>query len=145
MQLKNNIKRMKNLKVVLVCIFLFASFSLLETACSKNKASTTPSTIALIGSWLGSQTEEGSSSTAIGFTFKTDHSVDFYVDSRLVEGAGEWLLQDNTLTITYISRFDPNATYVYTATYVAKTGLLSAGTWYVRENTMHGTFTLTKQ
>ena len=136
---------MKNLMVVLVYTFLFASFSLLDTACSKNKASKAPGTITLTGSWLGTQTEDGSSSSAIGFTFKTDHTVDFYVDSRLVEGAGEWLLQDNTLTITYISRFDPNATYVYTATYVAKTGLLSAGTWYVRENTMHGTFTITKQ
>jgi hypothetical protein len=136
---------MKNFKIVLVCTFLFASFSTLQTACSKNKASIATGTITLTGSWLGTQTEDGSSSSAIGFTFKTDHTVDFYVDSRLVEGAGEWLLQDNTLTITYISRFDPNATYVYTATYVAKTGLLSAGTWYVRENTMHGTFTLTKQ
>jgi hypothetical protein len=136
---------MKNLKIVLVCTFLFASFSLLETACSKNKASTAPSTIALTGSWLGTQTEEGSSSTAIVFTFKTDHTVDFYVDSRLVDGAGEWLLQNNTLSITYNSRFDPNATYVYTATYDSKTGLLSAGTWYVRENTMHGTWTMTRQ
>jgi hypothetical protein len=136
---------MKNLKVVLVYTLLFASFSMLETACSKNKAIKTPSTIALTGNWLGTQTEEGSSSTAIGFTFKSDHSVDFYVDSRLVEGAGEWLLQNNTLSITYNSRLDPNATYVYTATYDSKTGLLSAGTWYVRGNTMHGTFTLTKQ
>jgi hypothetical protein len=136
---------MKNLKVVLVCTLLFASFSLLETACSKNKVSTVPGTIALTGSWIGTQTEEGSSSMAIGFTFKTDHTVDFYVDGRLVDGAGEWLLQNNTLNITYNSRFDPNATYVYTATYDSKTGLLSAGTWYVRENTMHGTFTLTKQ
>ncbi len=136
---------MKNLKVVLVYTFLFASFSMLQTACSKNKASIAPGTITLTGSWIGTQTEEGSSSTAIGFTFKTDHSVDFYVDGRLVEGAGEWLLQDDTLTITYISRFDPNATYVYTATYDAKTGLLSAGTWYVRENTVHGTWTMTRQ
>jgi hypothetical protein len=135
---------MKNLKIVLVCTLLFASFSLLETACSKNKVSTAPSTITLTGSWLGTQTEEGNSSTAIGFTFKTDHTVDFYVDGRLVDGAGEWLLQNNTLNITYNSRFDPNATYVYTATYDSKTGLLSAGTWYVRENTQHGTFTLTK-
>jgi hypothetical protein len=136
---------MKNFKVVVVYTFLFASFSMLQTACSKNKANNTPNTITLTGSWLGTQTEEGSSSTAIGFTFKTDHTVDFYVDGRLVEGAGEWLLQDHTLTITYISRFDPNATYVYTATYDSRTGLLSAGTWLVRENTMHGTFSLTKQ
>ena len=136
---------MKNLKIVLVCTLLFASFSMLDTACSKNKASIATGTITLTGSWIGTQTEEGSSSTAIGFTFKTDHSVDFYVDGRLVDGTGEWLLQDNTLTITYISRFDPNATYVYTATYVAKTGLLSAGTWYVRENTVHGTWTMTRQ
>jgi len=136
---------MKNFKIVLVCTFLFASFSMLETACSKNKASKAPGTITLTGSWAGTQTEEGSSSTAIGFTFKTDHTVDFYVDGRLVEGAGEWLLQDDTLTITYISRFDPNATYVYTANYDAKTGLLSAGTWYVRENTVHGTWTMTRQ
>lgn len=136
---------MKNLKVVLVCTLLFASFSLLETACSKNKASTAPSTIALTGNWLGTQTEEGSSSTAIGFTFKSDHTVDFYVDSRLVEGVGTWLLLDNTLSITYNSRLDPNATYVYTATYDSKSGLLSAGTWYVRENTQHGTWTMTRQ
>lgn len=136
---------MKNLKVALVYIFLFASFSLLETACSKNKASTAPSTIALTGNWLGTQTEEGSSSTSIGFTFKSDHTVDFYVDSRLVEGAGTWLLLDNTLSITYNSRLDPNSTYVYTATYDSKTGLLSAGTWYVRENTQHGTWTMTRQ
>ena len=136
---------MKNLKIVLVYTFIFASFSMLETACSKKKPSLAPGTMALTGSWIGTQTEEGSSSTAIGFTFKIDHTVDFYVDGRLVEGAGEWLLQDNTLTITYISRFDPNATYVYTATYDTRTGLLSAGTWYVRENTMHGTWTMTRQ
>ena len=136
---------MKNLKSLMLFTLLLGTFSVLQMACTKNNASTIPSTIVLTGSWLGTQTEEGNSSTAIGFTFKTDHTVDFYVDGRLVEGAGEWLLQDNTLTITYISRFDPNATYVYTATYDAKTGLLSAGTWYVRENTMHGTFSLTRQ
>ena len=136
---------MKNFKLVLVYTLLFASFSLLETACSKNKAIKTPSTIALSGSWADTQTEEGSSSTVIGFTFKTDHTVDFYVDGRLVDGAGTWLLQDNTLSITNNSRFDPNVTYVYTATYDALTALLSPGTWYVRENTMHGTFTLTEQ
>jgi hypothetical protein len=136
---------MKNLNSLMLFTLLLATFSVLQMACTKNNASTTPSTIVLTGSWLGTQTEEGSSSTAIGFTFKTDHTVDFYVDGRLVEGAGDWLLQDNTLTITYISRFDPNATYVYTANYDAKTGLLSAGTWYVRENTVHGTWTMTKQ
>lgn len=136
---------MKNIKFVLVCMLIFTISSFLQTACSKNKASTSPSTIALTGSWLGTKTEEGSSSTTIGFTFKSDHTVDFYVDSRLVDGAGTWLLLDNTLNITYNSRLDPNATYVYTAIYDSKTGLLSAGTWYVRENTQHGTWTMTRQ
>jgi phenolic acid decarboxylase len=136
---------MKNLKSLVLFTLLLGTCGVLPIACSKNKSTTAPSTKVLTGSWVGTQTEEGSSSMAIGFTFKTDHTIDFYVDGRLVDGAGEWLLQNNTLNITYNSRFDPNATYVYTATYDSKTGLLSAGTWYVRENTMHGTFTLTKQ
>lgn len=136
---------MKNLKSLMLFTLLIGTCSVLPVACSKNKSTTAPSTKVLTGSWVGSQTEAGSSSTAIGFTFKTDYTVDFYLDSRLVEGVGTWLLQDNTLSITYNSRLDPNSTYVYTANYDSKIGLLSAGTWYVRENTMHGTWTLSRQ
>ena len=136
---------MKNLKSLMLFTLLIGICSVLLVACNKNKSTTTPSTKVLTGSWVGSQTEVGSSSTAIGFTFKTDHTADFYMGSSLVEGVGTWLLQDNTLSITYNSRLDPNSTYVYTANYDSKIGLLSAGTWYVRENTMHGTWTLSRQ
>ena len=137
---------MKNLKSILASTLLITSLLFLQTACRKSASSNPTPSIPITGTWLGTQTEDGSgTSTSISFTLKTDNSLDLSVDGRLVLGSGNWQLTGNAFSATYIYRSDPTASYVYTGTYDSKTGNLSAGIWFIRGTTTRGTFTLSKQ
>lgn len=135
----NNIKNSTFYKMLLFGAFL-TLFS-----CSKATEST-PSTISITGTWVGTQSEPNATiSTPISFVIKSDNTFDFFSDGRLNSGAGTWQLTDNVFTANFVFRSDPNTIYDYTALYDSKTGSLNSGTWYVHGNTNRGIWTMLRQ
>lgn len=136
---------MKTIQTLALASMMLAVF---VCSCSKKTETSTPSTRAIEGTWIGTQTEDGvSGSTYLSFTINSNNTLDFYTESGVISGSGTWLLSNNLFTATLTYRNDPGTQYTYTATYDELRGQLTAGTWGIQRgtNTGMGTWTLTKR